>query len=609
MLSQPIGEPLKKVGASDDNMGSLLDDLLSDGNNKKSIEVKVLSSNANSMRLEVNLEGDFKDGSVLKGEVLSISKKRLEEVSTLKQDISGGSGSYEFEFEFVPAENKKYSKNKISSQYVKIEIVSKGDIFSDIGIGDLFGEPNLYTCKKQWELTGKSNSGILVEVNISPNGTKSAIRQTSKKLLSSLESKTNYKGGSSEDTKGEGPTNLSRYQINDHIDNKSHKLKGSLYSTIFRDNNPASGLFYYVPASYNLMWSSATEEYNIKVNYNSADTKNSTITAILSPSIDSKELEKAEIEIRSQLEKNNDQYGFKELMPIPLSESPTVNFNNQLLDISVRATSDITEPIDVTFTVSNVEDILSMLFENFGIGGNLSFLPEGKNMPDIKIPFNIGIQDKRTYGVIDLTNKNWKSMAINNKFDYPIQLNRLNIEILEDDGIATYSWIADNVRIPEHATYKLKSGNIPGWVNDSENVMKIWLDYDLLSCSSCNDAVRKKVTKGSKQTQIKNIEVFIVDAVFDETNANMINVKLRSKQAKANNSIILDLDSVLLLGPGKTEGGKLYVPEGESISYEYKLQIIRDDKKIDSDRWMRSSESDLFIGTSMIKKQFSNLNN
>jgi len=65
----------------------------------------------------------------------------------------------------------------------------------------------------------------------------------------------------------------------------------------------------------------------------------------------------------------------------------------------------------------------------------------------------------------------------------------------------------------------------------------------------------------------------------------------------------------LLTGPGKTEGGKLYVPEGESISYEYKLQIIRDDKKIDSDRWMRSSESDLFIGTSMIKKQFSNLNN
>ena len=176
-----------------------------------------------------------------------------------------------------------------------------------------------------------------------------------------------------------------------------------VFNTVYRDGNNNSGYYYILPVSYSLGWLSSTGEYEFSVAYNAATQEGgrgkTTVTAILKPGLGSNDLRLARELMKLNIKgKPEEKYGVTELISVPMSQSPDVSFTNlgqfdvEAKDISIRAPSDLTDPIYISFSTSRIDDLMGMFFNNIGLYGDVIIYPAGEGMPSsIRIPFNLKI--------------------------------------------------------------------------------------------------------------------------------------------------------------------------------------------------------------------------
>lgn len=423
-----------------------------------------------------------------------------------------------------------------------------------------------------------------------------------------------------------GPDNNRTYdvysQINSDFDFKEVKVL-SINRTIFGDENRPSGYYYYYPTEYNLAWTANTGEYDISINYGIADGSSmgrTTVTAILKPNFSRKDWRIAKDLLRRNLSnKEESKHGITDLIPIPMAQPPEVDFDNlgqfgvDQNHISIRVPSDLSDPIYLSFTTDRIDELMSMFFNDVGLYGDVIIYPSGKNMPSsIRIPFNLKLDSPKTFGKFELAGSNWRTSGWQNATDYPVILTHLHVMKRERGGnIGIYTWETGGVEIPEKAKASFtNAASLPSWIDNSSSVERIWLEYTVKSCRSCDFRVKDEIIGGVNRTRVANIE-FTVLTPLDFSGGHMMKIKIRSFQADPSGKSKVDLPTLTVTRDGETvSGGRLYVPDGQNPEFEYFIQIYKEDGTVfKSDSWKKSNELEVVLGTKQIKSLISSLDN
>lgn len=421
------------------------------------------------------------------------------------------------------------------------------------------------------------------------------------------------------DKERQGPGNLT-FSLSSQIDSDI-SLPGNgvvnVFNTIYRDNNRYSGYYYFLPSSYNLSWSESTGEYDFNATYNAATESGrgeTTVTAILRPRLSANELQFIRELLKKSIKgKPEEQYGVTELIAVPMSQAPDIAFSNlaqfgvEAKDISIRAPADLMDDIYISFTTSRIDDLMGMFFNNIGLYGDVIVYPDGEGMPaSVKIPFNLKIDDPGTFGRFELAPSSWRS-GWQNKTDYPVVLTNFNVMKKESNGdYKIYTWKMGDAEIPEKARVNFDGSTVPTWVDTHTGIVKMWMDYTIKSCNTCNAAIKDKIIKGTAASRVNNIEVTILSPL-EFTEAELMKIRIRSLQADPNGVTKINLPVITVNKDGSTySGGQLFVPDGQSPDFEYLLQVyMPDGTKYESDTWEKSNDLELVIGKSQIQQAIS----
>ena len=390
----------------------------------------------------------------------------------------------------------------------------------------------------------------------------------------------------------------------------------SIANTIFQDDNEKSGYFYYYPAEYSLNWVQArkNDRYDFNINYGSNGQV--TLTAILKPKLSFKDTKIAEKLLKKSIVgKVPEGTKVNELTIMPMAQTPQIDFSNlsqfgvEESSISIRAPSAMTEPILISFTTNRIDDLMNMFFNDIGLFGDVVIFPNGEDMPaSIRIPFNLKIDDPKTYGRFELSRRNWRRELWTNDLDYPVILSYLHILREQKDGnFYINSWSLDNKEIPEKASVKFTNmESVPKWLDADFGVQRMWMEYTIKPCRSCDRIIRNDIDEGTESRSTENIEVTILFPL-EFTQAELIKMKIRAFQADPNNKVKANLETITIRNDGANfTVGPLYIPSGGSPEFEYQLQVIMSDGTIHkSEQWQKVDGLDVAIGESQINNQIS----
>jgi hypothetical protein len=391
----------------------------------------------------------------------------------------------------------------------------------------------------------------------------------------------------------------------------------STFNTIYRDANIRSGYYYFLPAAYNLSWIANTGEYEFNATYSAATASGrgeTTVTAILRPRLATNEIKFIQDLLKKNIKgKPEEAHGITDLIAVPMAQAPEISFSNlgqfgvESKSISIRAPSDLMDAIYISFTTNRIDDLMGMFFNNIGLYGDVIVYPAGEGMPgSIRIPFNLKIDDPGTFGKFELQPASWRS-GWQNKTDYPVILTRFNVMKKHTNGdVRVYTWQMGDREVPEHAKVKFDATLVPAWIDTNSEIVKMWMDYTVKPCISCNSTVKEKIIKGTSGSRVNNIEVTILTPL-NFTKAELIKIKIRSFQADPNGLAKVNLPTITVNKDGTTfPGGQIFIPEGASPDFEYLVQVyMSDGTKYESDTWYKSSDLELVIGTNQIKEQVS----
>lgn len=419
-----------------------------------------------------------------------------------------------------------------------------------------------------------------------------------------------------EEFEREGPANLEKYNIfssiSDDVDfHTTRQLHLNEY--VYRDANIKSGYYYFLPNEYNLAFESNTGKYGINVNYGMGDGSSAgtiTVTAILQPDFNETDWEVAKHLIKQQIKgKPESKYGIKELLPVPFSKAPTVEFQNlfqydvEESDISVRITDKFTDPILISFRTNRIEELMNIFLNDIGLFGNVYYYPEGDRMPNsIPIKFNLKIDSHKTFGNIQLNPATWKTKQLENNFDFPIVVKALHILKIMPTGARIYTWDANNTEVPERAKLRLEPSSLPSSIGNDSSIKKMWFEYEVKPCQSCNRVVESKIDKGVGSAKRQAIEIINLNGLV-KTGGEYMKVYLRSTQANPNSTTKTDLPSVSISEDGSTHMSQpLIIQDGQKPNYEYKVKIfLTEGDALESD-WLKGKDLELFFNESALRK-------
>lgn len=386
---------------------------------------------------------------------------------------------------------------------------------------------------------------------------------------------------------------------------------------VFPDRNPASGIFYYMPAAYHLRWT-PDEGYPFRVLYGTATEESSgdvRMSATLSPDISKNEIDLISKLVASYASRNPGMK-FDKLRLIPIRENPVVSFPadlNSLYEItadnvSVNITSSLREPFQISWvTDNNTKDEMQVsLLEKTGIQGIMSLQPQSENIPEIKIPVIITLADSRTIGRIDLESKKWRTNAWRNQTPYPLKLKYLHMLLVKEEGNKStpfiYSWSINDLVVPVSASVSFDASNVPSWLDDADMAQRIWVEYSVVDCDECDRDIINMITGGTYGTNTRKV-TFETFQVFENIDAQFVQIKVRSRQGDPKGEKIVEFEPLRIYQDSElAESGQLYVPLEEPLSFEYFITVVmKNGNSYKADQWIGSSEPEIYLGLDAIR--------
>lgn len=388
--------------------------------------------------------------------------------------------------------------------------------------------------------------------------------------------------------------------------------KLNLFRELYEDKNKNANTFYYLPANFNLRWDKDSRKYSFYIYYMSAGTSDRgevLVTAELSPGINESDITLAEQLISKKLNRTI------KLLPMPLKDTPNVNFGSSLTNFGVSAESitinvptDFLQPIVVSWKMSRgVDDLLGAMMSNISISGNVEFLPYSEADKTISVPVKLKVNDPAVYGRLEYTQAAELFNGLFNGIDYPISLTKLHI--LRNAPNQAFS--VQTLSLPN---YEISPGKMFSAFSESERnqtlsgaeISKLWLEYGLKACDTCTQSVQRKILGGTSAARIRKLEVQVL-APIAYAQANSFVLQIRSVQGDPNGKSEVVLPLIKITEDNRTlSGGDLFISEGTELDYAYNLTMIKSDGETQVSDWKKSNSPLLVIGEQTIKQLFEN---
>ncbi len=379
---------------------------------------------------------------------------------------------------------------------------------------------------------------------------------------------------------------------------------------VYEDINPKSGYYYYFPKQYYLEWT-PENSYNFNINYLSTG-KGIMITGVLRPNINQKHLEILQQLIKNDLG-NNPLKKIKKLQSMPVSTETKLSFSGAwgtLFDpksLEVKVPSNFLDPIVFSLKANDAIDVANVcnfLFGDNGIKGEITIIPDGK-APAEPINVILKMDDRKTFGTMELNRNTWRANGWKNQMPYPVIVKNLHIMRWESQVPRIYTWQMGNKEITEGTTVKFDAASVPAWIDKSDKIEKMWIEYEVKKCNDCNTEIIELLTKGTSGTIIKPVTIEILD-LLAFTKAAKIKVQVQSYQLDPNGRTKGVKDPMNVTDDGGTLPKiDLYVPNGKTPQFEYTITIIMPDGKIYESGWQKNNgTSTVAIGSEQIKQIF-----
>lgn len=260
----------------------------------------------------------------------------------------------------------------------------------------------------------------------------------------------------------------------------------SRLGTVYEDQNPASGIYYYLPRGYRLKWS-PDEGFAMRMLYQAVPAEGQPGQVVTSARL-SAGLDTGEISLAKELLKAYcTQHGrkFTELRPIPLSAAPAISLSDALKSlysipadrISVEALSDALAEVSVSWATDTVtkENLQLALTSDVGVSGTATLTPAGGSVPPQAVAVNIALADPETLGRFSWTRgQNWRNVT-----PYPLKPKHLCALLVPSDTQPpiVYAWSLGDQVVPPQAQVAVEATRVPGWVD--QQAKRTWITYSI----------------------------------------------------------------------------------------------------------------------------------
>lgn len=603
-----------------------------------------------TLSLQVEFKGFNKKDKEYKitARILNAVKSPMKEFEPATLDLDPRSGVADFLFNFVQKPGVKYSPEGIESRYIEVLVTDKAGAGSVPGLESLGinSRKFLFRFQKKWKV---KIIGQEIMVSLSPIGSVPTLPPASVssdlnhvKLTQTMTTmKRNFptiknantpapepKPEPKPDQDRQGPAANKTYSIFDQFKNE-YNFKDyfdvlNINRIVFEDINTPSGYYYYYPKEYQISWEPVSNDrmlgYNFKLVYLQADASGKSkvmLTLRLEPNITSADLAIANELVKNALRKEPGKKFFA-LQSIPLSEASKISFKGlegilDPKDVEITVPSDLMDPIVLIIKTDRPDDLLTLLFTENGLIGNLSIKPTG-NVSDLVVPITIKMDHQKTFGTAELNPGTWRTEGWKNQTPYPLLLKNLHMLrfVPASGGGFTpqiYTWSTGNKELSEGGIAKFDPATVPAWLDTDPLVVKMWMEYAVKHCDDCNTEVRKTIMDATVRSEISMVTFDILD-VLAYTGAARMRLKVRSAQLDPEGKQKVEKNPPFTITRDNStlESFQLFVPKGLTPQFEYAISLVMPDGDIKQSSWVSNKgKTEIGIGQKFVLEQFPEL--
>lgn len=389
-----------------------------------------------------------------------------------------------------------------------------------------------------------------------------------------------------------------------------------IWPQVYQDRNPASGIFYFMPKAYHLLWD-ATEGYGLKMLYGAAAGGDQAGAVVMAARLDAG-VDSGDIAFVGDLlrawQKRNPGSVFTELRRLPIDKPPEISLAGGLQQvysipadrIAVNAISDALGQIDIQWATDTVtkENLQIALVEDIGINGSLTFSPAGGALPPQRIPVEIKLADRATFGDF-----RWqRGMKWRNVTPYPVRLRYMHALLFENDLPIVYSWKLGDVTVPPRAQAEFDSARVPAWLDGKAR--RMWIDYGVeRDCAACDREVVAAITGGVSTLGAAPITFHTLTPLAD-LNAAELSVMLRSRYFDPRSREVQTRGPLVLKADGEdfTIGPLYQDPQAEGTLFEYRIELVmKDGTTYSGANWVPADRLRVVVGTAQIRQSIGRL--
>ncbi len=386
----------------------------------------------------------------------------------------------------------------------------------------------------------------------------------------------------------------------------------SLSAIVFQDQNPQSGIFYFVPRAYRTEWTPETG-YGLRMLYGAskgAEAGDVAIAARLEAGIDLTE-NKLATDLLSAYVKRHPETKFTALRPLPIDQvevslaSGLQQYSIPPEKIATVALSDVLGQIEISCVTDAItkESLQLALVEDVGLSGAVKFTPSGGKLAAQQIPLRVRLADADTFGTLT-----WRrDEPLHNRAPYPLTFGYLHALVINPrtNLPLVYSWDLGNVEIAPGGRVEWDASRIPSWID--RDAKRIWIQYRPVGkCRPCDDRVIAEVTGGVASVTTSQL-VFRTITPLADTNAYELTVHVRSRffepqgQQVQEKSIVLGADGQdFPVGPFYLGDQSSQPPGGFA---EYSIDVAMKDGSVHKGKkWLRADGLRVLIGTAQIRE-------
>jgi len=425
------------------------------------------------------------------------------------------------------------------------------------------------------------------------------------------------------DRERRGPAVNSSYQLLSYYQSeypfKDYFDVLNINNQVYADQNTLTGYYYYFPKEYQLHWEpmgdKRTKGYNFKLVYLSSDATGKSkvmLTLKLQPNVTKADIDIAKQVLKNALPKNNK---IQALAPIPTSEAARISFKGlegiiDPKDVEITVPTDLTEPVVMMIKTERPDDLLTLLFNDNGLIGNMTIFPTG-DVSNLVIPVTIKMDHHKTFGTALLNQSSWRSEGWVNQTPYTIIMKNLHVLRMETELSGAivpkiYTWKMGDKELSEGSTVKFDASAVPLWIDTDKKVKKIWMEYSVKPCDDCNTEVRAAIMDATSRSEMTLVTFDILD-VLAYTKTSRMRLKVRSSQLDPEGKQKVEKNPPFTINRDDTtlESFELFVPKGQSPQFEYALSLVMPDGDIKQSPWVSNKgKTEIGIGQKFIREQF-----